>query len=191
MRPHDVESELQLLSAWRCCKLGLSVVELITNSSKHAFGGDGGVRPDEAADDLLVRERATTAREFDPAEVHRGRRADALPPIAAAVLPLIVVISVNVAMSVLVLPRIDVSFLAEPRWGGTSLSAVGGVWAVIVALASAILTLLIVSGRRLSALRESMDAGANACVLPVSSRYSVTGRSSGCATCTFAGGGAT
>jgi H+/gluconate symporter-like permease len=139
------------------------------------FGGDGGVRADDAANDLLVRERATTAREFDPAEVHHGRRADALPPIAAALLPLIVVISVNVLMSVLVLPRLDVSFLAEPRWGGTSLSAVGGVWAVIVALATAILTLLIVSGRRLPALKDSMDAGANASVLPAVSVASLVG----------------
>ncbi len=139
------------------------------------FGGDGGVRADEAADDLLVRERATTAREFDPAEVHHGRRADALPPIAAALLPLIVVVSVNVLMSTLVLPRLDVSFLAEPRWGGTSLAAVGGVWAVIVALASAILTLLIVSGRRLPALKDSMDAGANASVLPAISVASLVG----------------
>jgi H+/gluconate symporter-like permease len=139
------------------------------------FGGDGGVRADDAANDLLVRERATTAREFDPAEVHHGRRADALPPIAAALLPLIVVISVNVLMSMLVLPRLDVSFLAEPRWGGTSLSAVGGVWAVIVALATAILTLLIVSGRRLPALKDSMDAGANASVLPAVSVASLVG----------------
>lgn len=139
------------------------------------FGGDGGVRADDAANDLLVRERATTAREFDPVEVHHGGRADALPPIAAALLPLIVVISVNVLMSVLVLPRLDVSFLAEPRWGGTSLSAVGGVWAVIVALATAILTLLIVSGRRLPALKASMDAGANAAVLPAVSVASLVG----------------
>ena len=139
------------------------------------FGGDGGVRVHDAAEDLLIRERATTAREFDPVEVHRGRRADTSPPIVAALLPLIVVISVNVLMSALVLPRLDVSFLAEPRWGGTSLSAVGGVWAVIVALAAAILTLLIVSGRRLPALRESMDAGANACVLPALSVASLVG----------------
>jgi H+/gluconate symporter-like permease len=139
------------------------------------FGGDGGVRADDAANDLLVRERATTAREFDPVEVHHGRRADALPPIAAALLPLIVVISVNVLMSVFILPRLDVSYLAEPRWGGTSLSAVGGVWAVIVALASAILILLIVSGRRLPALKDSVDAGANASVLPAVSVASLVG----------------
>jgi hypothetical protein len=34
-------------------------------------------------------------------------------------------VSVNVRMSLIVLPRLDVSFLAEERFGATSLSAVG------------------------------------------------------------------
>ncbi len=139
------------------------------------FGDDGDVRPDAAAEDTIVRERATTAHEFDPAELHRGKRAQRMPPIAAAALPLFVVIGVNFLMSLLVLPRLNAGFLAEPRWGATSLAAVGGVWAVIVALAAAILTLLIVSGHRLPALRESIDAGANASVLPVVSVSSLVG----------------
>ena len=79
----------------------------------------------------------------------RSRRDPARPPQRhpaagrwLAVLPLIVVIGVNLLMAMVVLPRLDVSFLAEERWGATSLSAVGGVWAVAVALAAAILTLI-------------------------------------------------
>ena len=153
----------------------LNRAETAARRNGEGFGGDGGVRPDEAAEDTLVRERATTAHEFDPVEVHRGRPSAAPPPIAAAALPLIVVVGVNFLMSVLVLPRLDVAFLAEPRWGGTTLSAVGGVWAVIVALTAAIVTLLIVSGRRLPALRESVDAGANASVLPAVTVASLVG----------------
>ena len=143
--------------------------------SGEGYHADRGVRPNEAAGDLLVRERATTAREFDPPEARRGCVSDKLPPIASAALPLIVVVATNFLMSIFVLPRLDVSFLAEPRWGETTLSAVGGVWAVIVALLAAILTLLIVSGRRLPALRESIDAGANASVLPAVSVASLVG----------------
>ena len=40
--------------------------------------GDALVAPDAAADDQLVRERATTAGAFDPAEAHRGRHSDGL-----------------------------------------------------------------------------------------------------------------
>ena len=92
-----------------------------------------------------------------------------------ALLPLVVVILVNLAMSVFVLPRLDTSFLAEERWGTTSLSAVGGVWAVVVALLAAIVTLIALNYRRLPSLRESMDAGANASVLPALSVSSLVG----------------
>ena len=140
--------------------------------------GFGGVAPapvDAAAEDLMVRERATTAREFDPPEVHRGRRSGEAPPIILAALPLLVVVSVNVLMSLVILPRLDVSFLAEERFGATSLSAVGGVWTVVTALAAAIIAVIAVNWRRLPAVRETMDAGANASVLPVLSVASLVG----------------
>jgi H+/gluconate symporter-like permease len=74
-----------------------------------------------------------------------------------------------------VLPRIDAGFLGEPRWGGTSLEAVSGVWAVAVALTAAILILVAANWQRLTALRLTMDAGANASVLPVLSVASLVG----------------
>jgi H+/gluconate symporter-like permease len=139
------------------------------------YGAETPVRADAAADDELVRERATTAREFDPAEMHRGRHSDSVPSIVLAALPLIVVVAVNLLMSLFVLPRLDFSFLAEERWGGTSISAVAGVWSVVVALAAAIATVIIFNRRRLPSLRQSMDAGANASVLPALSVASLVG----------------
>jgi hypothetical protein len=97
---------------------------------------------DVAAKESEARERAAIASEFDPAEVAHGRHAQATPSIAVALLPLIVVIAVNFVMSLLVLPRLDTSFLGEERWVGISLSAVAGVWAVVTALAAALLTLI-------------------------------------------------
>ncbi len=139
------------------------------------FGSDSSVPVDAAADDPMVRERTTTAHSFDPVEIHRAARADVPPTILLAVLPLAVVVAVNLLMSLVILPRTDTAFLAEPRWGMTSLSAVGGVWSVAVALATAIITLLLATGRRLPALRESIDAGANAAVLPAFSVASLVG----------------
>lgn len=127
------------------------------------------------ADDLTVRELATTAREFDPAEIESGRRSDMLPPIAIAVLPLIVVVGSNLVMTEIVLPRMDSSFLEQSRWGSTSLSAVGGVWSVATALFLAILVLIALNYRRLPDLRSTVDAGANAAVLPVLSVASLVG----------------
>ena len=130
------------------------------------FGSAAPVPVDAVADDPMVRERTTTAHAFDPAEIHRAARAEMPPSSVLAALPLAVVVAVNLLMSFVILPRMNTAFLAEPYWGATSLSAVGGVWSVAVALAAAIITLLLVTGRRLPALRESMDAGANAAVLP-------------------------
>ena len=78
-------------------------------------------------------------------------------------------------MSLFVLPRLDASYLADPAWGSTSLSAVAGVWAVVTALATGIVALIAINYRRLLELRASMDAGANASVLPVLTVASLVG----------------
>ena len=78
-------------------------------------------------------------------------------------------------MSLFVLPRLDASYLADLAWGSASLSAVAGVWAVVTALATAIVTLIAINYRRLPALRASMDAGANASALPVLTVASLVG----------------
>jgi H+/gluconate symporter-like permease len=153
----------------------LERAERSARRSGEGYGAPDSAPVDAAADDLRVRELATTAREFDPAEIHRGQHGDTLPPVARAVLPLVVVVSVNLLMSLIVLPRLDFSFLAEERWGSTSLSAVAGVWAVVVALASAVVTLIAVNYRYFPSLRASMDAGANASVLPAFSVASLVG----------------
>jgi H+/gluconate symporter-like permease len=123
----------------------------------------------------VVRERATTAREFDPAEMHHGHHSDTPPPAFIAALPLVVVVAVNLLMSLVVLPRLDFSYLSEERWGATSISAVAGVWSVVVALAVAIATVILCNRSRLRTLRQSMDAGANASVLPALSVASLVG----------------
>ena len=138
-------------------------------------GRSPAVTVERAVEDETVRQRATTAREFDPPEVRRGHPSRVSPPIVLAALPLLVVVIVNVLMTLVVLPRLDVSFLAEERFGATSLSAVGGVWSVVTALLAAIVTVIAVNWRRLPALRETMDAGANASVLPVLSVASLVG----------------
>ena len=153
----------------------LNRAENVARRAGEGYGAESAEPIDSAVDDELVRERATTAREFDPAEIRHGRHGTADPPVLIAALPLVVVIAVNLAMSLVVLPRIDSSYLAEERWGGTSISAVAGVWSVVVALAAAIATVVLFNRARLPALRQSMDAGANASVLPAISVASLVG----------------
>ena len=132
----------------------LSRAEASARRTGEGFGGQTPVNVATVADDPVVRERASTASEFDPAEIRHGHQSDTSPPIVLAMLPLAVVISINLLMSLFVLPRLDVSFLAEERWGGTSLAAVGGVWAVVTALAAAIATLIAVNPASSGAARE-------------------------------------
>jgi H+/gluconate symporter-like permease len=139
------------------------------------FAGDLSVDVNAVAANERVRELATSAREFDPAEIAHGKHGDTAPSVFMAFLPLVVVVGMNMMTSLVVLPRLDFSYLAEERWGSTTLSSVAGVWSVAVALLAAILVLIATSHRHIPSLRESMDAGANASVLPIITVASLVG----------------
>nr|WP_196108602.1 MULTISPECIES: GntP family permease [unclassified Ochrobactrum] len=121
-----------------------------------------------------LREQSTLSGDFDPAEFEHGARAAALPPFFFALLPLLVVIVVNFLMALIILPRVDFSFLEQEPWNIDVGSSIG-LWAVLIALAAAIVTLLVVNFNRLRAIRESLDAGANSSVLPILTIASLVG----------------
>ncbi|MBL0352418.1 MAG: GntP family permease [Candidatus Dechloromonas phosphoritropha] len=130
---------------------------------------------ESASENTVVRERATTSSTFDPAEIKHGHQSLEQPGVLVAALPLIIVVLVNLTMSMLVIPRLDTSFLYEPQWGGITIASVSGIWSVMVALIVAILVLIALNRKRLSELRASVDAGANASVLPIVSVASLVG----------------
>jgi H+/gluconate symporter-like permease len=152
----------------------LALAEGRARKTGEGYEGDAAAA-ENAASNGIVRERATTSGTFDPAEITHGDQSASAPPIALAVLPLVIVVGVNLMMSLFVLPRIDASYLAKPEWGSTTLPAVGGVWAVVTALAAAIAVLIACNLSRLPTLRATMDAGANAAALPVLSVASLVG----------------
>ena len=142
----------------------LGRVEAAARKAGEGYGGEAETAP---VVNEMVREQAAPAGDFDPAELPHGQRAESGPSFALAVLPLVVVIVTNFFMSLVVFPRLDFSFLSEPRWGGTTIGAVSGLWSVVVALAAANLTVLLINLRRLPSLRESLDAGVNSAALPM------------------------
>ena len=146
-------------------------------SARRAGEGFGAatVAAEATKEDPPFRERATTASAFDPAEIAHGHHSAVAPGILVAALPLVVVIAVNLIVSLIVLPRVDLSFLNDERWGGASVASVSGVWSVLVALILAIATLVAFNYRRLTELRKTIDAGATASVLPVVSVASLVG----------------
>ena len=142
----------------------LGRAEAAARKAGEGYGGEVEAAP---VVNEMVREQAAPAGDFDPAELPHGKRAESGPSFALAVLPLVVVIVTNLLMSLVVFPRLDFSFLSEPRWGGISIGAVSGVWSVLVALAAANLTVILINFRRLPSARESLDAGANSVALPM------------------------
>lgn len=137
--------------------------------------GGSGAADSTAMTDEKLRGHATAAGDFDPAELEHGKLAESEPTFFLAALPLAVVIVMNFLMSLVVLPRLDFSFLAEEAWGGTTFRALAGIWSVVLALAAGCLTVVIANWRRLPDLRQSLDAGANASVLPLLTVSSLVG----------------
>jgi H+/gluconate symporter-like permease len=142
----------------------LGRVESAALKAGEGYGGDVQTPP---VIDETVREQAAPASNFDPAELPHGKASTSGPRFGLAVLPLVVVIVTNFLMSLVVLPRVDFSFLAKYQWGETTIGAMSGVWSVIVALALANLTVILVNLRRFPSLHQSLDAGANSAALPM------------------------
>ncbi|MEO0682984.1 MAG: hypothetical protein AAF192_21550 [Pseudomonadota bacterium] len=89
------------------------------------------------------------------------------PSARVALAAVLIVLIGNLVFSTQVMPRLDAAYLAEPRWGGTRLQAVAGLWSILGALTLAILFLLAALGRRLTAPLASLGAGADASALPI------------------------
>ncbi len=143
-------------------------------SAKGSANGPESAEPEPTVDEKS-RGYATAAGDFDPAELAKAKRAADEPTFFLAVLPLAVVIVVNFMMSLVVLPRFDFSFLADEQWGGVTFQDVAGVWSVVLALAAGCLAVVVINWRRLPDVRQSLDAGANASVLPLLTVSSLVG----------------
>lgn len=142
-------------------------------ATARARGEGYGDHPDHApASSPDMRERAA-GEGFDVAEIGPGHTR--APPFLLAVLPVVVVILANLVFSSFVIPAWDTAFLAEPGFGAVGLPSVLGVWSIILALSLAILVLVATNWARLASVKTSLDAGANASVLPIFNTASLVG----------------
>ncbi|MCV3271878.1 GntP family permease [Roseobacter sinensis] len=99
----------------------------------------------------------------------------ALPSIWIALAPILTVFAANWILAEIALPRLDLSYLADPAWGGVTPSRVIGLWALIGALTLAILLLLALSWRRLTEPRKVLAEGAQAALLPLFNTAALVG----------------
>ena len=89
------------------------------------------------------------------------------PPLFVAVLPLVVVLVMNVAMTWWIIPAMDLAYLKEPKFGGVGVNDVRGLWALVAALALATLAAMLLHWRRWHDLKGSLNQGTYSSMLPI------------------------
>jgi H+/gluconate symporter-like permease len=94
---------------------------------------------------------------------------------ARAIAPVVLVIALNYLLATWLLPALDTAYLAEPRFGATAIGNVRGIWAVIAALAAAIVLLVVLQRPHLPRLSHTLEQGASGSVLPLLNTASQVG----------------
>jgi H+/gluconate symporter-like permease len=121
-----------------------------------------------------LRERAA-GEGFDIAELPLEAPPAEPPPLFVATLPLVAVIAINLAFTALVIPAMDTDYLAAPEYGATTIDSVRGIWSIIAALVISIVVMIVANWSRLPSLTASLDAGANASLVPIFNTASLVG----------------
>ena len=103
-------------------------------------------------------------------------------PFGMAIAPVVLVIALNYLLATWLWPALDTSYLADARFGATSVQAVRGIWAVIGALSAAIVLLAVLwrlaeRARRGPGigLKAVLEEGAGASVMPLMNTASQVG----------------
>ncbi|MCA0869883.1 GntP family permease [Seohaeicola saemankumensis] len=112
---------------------------------------------------------------FDLNEIEAVQEHPAQPGVALAFAPIIIVVLVNLLFVELLVPRLDTEYLALPLFGETSIEAVRGVWAIVVALTASILFLIAANWAYYRDLRKTLNKGADASILPIFNTASLVG----------------
>lgn len=127
------------------------------------------------------RAAAATARaegygQHPPTSADSSLQDDAdLPGFGVAIAPVIAVIALNAGFTYLAVPAMQADYLAQPEYGATSLSSVAGIWAIIVALTTAIVLTLALNWRRYADVKQTVNTGTMGSLLPIFNTASEVG----------------
>jgi H+/gluconate symporter-like permease len=163
---------LGIITALVMFGLGMFWLQYRTRKLAHEGYGE---HPDATfAPDKLLRERSA-GEGFDLMELPVEKAPGDSPSFVVAVLPLALVIIVNLLFTLVIIPRMDTTYLALPLYGETSIEEVRGIWSVIAGLVTAIVVLVALNFRRLMDLKQTVDNGANASLVPIFNTASLVG----------------
>lgn len=141
-------------------------------------GGEGyGDHPDAHPVQTEEMRSYSQGEGFDLAEIdhHKPEAAHATPVFVMALFPILIVIALNYILSTHVFPAMETTYLSDPRYGATTIESVRGIWAIVCSLTAASVFLIITNFSRLANLRQTIDSGANAAVLPIFNTASLVG----------------
>jgi H+/gluconate symporter-like permease len=165
---------LGTVSALIMFSLGMLWLSRRLRSARAAGEGYGDHRDESPRADRKVREHAE-GEGFDIAELNDRPAPAGMPGFAIAVLPILLVIALNYLFSMVVIPAMDTGYLELERYGGTDVDSVRGIWSIILALVISIVVIVAFNRARFASLTESLDAGADASVLPIFNTASLVG----------------
>lgn len=154
---------------------GLGMLWLQHRARQLAAEGYGDTAPETAfTPNKELRERSA-GEGFDLLELPVEKAPASQPAFLVAALPLVLVIMVNLLFTFVIIPQMDTSYLALPLYGETSIEEVRGIWSVIAGLVVAILVLVGLNLQRLTQLKQTLDNGANASLVPIFNTASLVG----------------
>jgi len=90
-----------------------------------------------------------------------------LPNFWVALLPIVLVISLNFVFTTYVIPVMDTSYLATPKFKNTPLSAVAGLWSIILAMVIACAVVAVLNRHRFTRLLDTLNKGTIGSFLPI------------------------
>ena len=97
------------------------------------------------------------------------------PSFFISLLPILLVIGFNALFTYVVFPNTRFEVLAQPLYGATTMSAVAGLWSIIVALVLAIAFIIVAHWQHWRHLMESVNAGTMGSLLPIFNTASEVG----------------
>jgi len=127
----------------------------------------------------LVRRAHAAARSGEGYGEHMEDHAAAdtrdLPSFVVALLPILIVIALNFALSKYVIPAFDHSYLATAKFKNIDLKKVLAIWAIIGAMVVAIVAIIIMNRSRIRDLADAINSGTLGSLLPMANTASEVG----------------
>lgn len=111
----------------------------------------------------------------DHAEDHPAVDTRNLPGFAVALTPILFVIALNFLLSKFVIPAFDHSYLATAKFKNVDLKKVLAIWAIVGAMATAIVAIVLMNRRRIADLAGAINAGTLGSLLPMANTASEVG----------------